>query len=262
MTCGVYKLQSPSGKFYIGSSIHAEKRTREHRRLGRFGVHYNETLNAAFRKYGDLDGSIIVVCRPEDRIMYEQLCIDGFKPQYNRSATAGVTAHTAESREKIAASKRGKPRSVKTRERVRAANLGKRLSEETKAKIAASSRALVRTPEHNAKIGAAHKGMKRSPETCAKISAKKMGKASPLKGSKRPAEFGAKISAAKTGRGLGRKHSAETLAKMSASRAMIWQSEEYRAKVSAAVTGLKRSPEATANIAAANRLKAQARIAA
>lgn len=53
MTCAVYKLQSLSGKFYIGSSKYAEKRIRTHELTAKRGVN-SPSLNSAYAKYGVL----------------------------------------------------------------------------------------------------------------------------------------------------------------------------------------------------------------
>jgi group I intron endonuclease len=92
--------------------------------------------------------------------------------------------------------------------------------------------------EARAKIGAAHKGMKRPPRT---------------------EEHKAKLSAAKMGNtdALGRKHTPEARAKMSAVKKGTTRSPETRARMSAAHKGKTHTPEHKANVSKAKRGKKQ-----
>ena len=157
MTCGVYVLESLSGKFYIGSSVDIKVRLKRHRTDLRRGVHSNQRLQDAFAKYGQLIERILLICRPEDRLMYEQTCIDALRPEYNLSpqATAGFWTEEMKERQrqtlkgrkrspeavaKTAAALRGKPKSQEHKARLAAANLGKKASAETRMKMAAKKK--------------------------------------------------------------------------------------------------------------------------
>lgn len=87
--CGVYKITSPSGRFYIGSSVDIRKRWNEHRcRLsGQSGCHHNQYLQNAADKYGleNLKFEIIELCDRSNVRETEQRLIDSFKPEYNLS---------------------------------------------------------------------------------------------------------------------------------------------------------------------------------
>lgn len=87
--CGVYKITSPSGKFYIGSSVDIRKRWNEHRcRLsGATGGHHNQYLQNAANKYGleNLTFEVVELCERQDVRATEQRLIDSLKPEYNLS---------------------------------------------------------------------------------------------------------------------------------------------------------------------------------
>ena len=107
--------------------------------------------------------------------------------------------HTAESLEKMSASKRGKKLSPETRKRMSETRKGRIVSPETRKKLSESRRGeknprfgKKNTPEHQARIVAAVKGKKLSPEHCTKISEALTGKTF-------TAERCANISAAKRG---------------------------------------------------------------
>lgn len=148
-------------------------------------------------------------------------------PEYKKRQVASHKGfkHTSEAKAKIAAANRGKRVSPETREKLANANRGAKRSSETKAKIAAAKKNT--SPETRAKISTSLTGKKLSPESIEKRSAAVQGK-------KRPPEVGAKISATKTGKkrepfsdewknnlrdaSRGRKHSPESIEKMSLAR--------------------------------------------
>lgn len=166
MTCGVYKLTAPSGKCYIGSSINCESRYKGHKKLAFRGTHKNSKLISAFKKYGDLLFSILIICRPEDRIMHEQACLDAFDPEYNHSKIAGKVEFTQEVRRKLSIAGAGKiPH-----------NKGKSASDETKRRLSDSHKGQIPTPETIAKIVAKNTGRKKTLETCRRISVGRKGK--------------------------------------------------------------------------------------
>lgn len=113
--------------------------------------------------------------------------------------------HSPETRAKVSASMLGNTHM-----------LGKTPSIETRAKMSAAHKGRVFTAEHREKIGAAQRGQKRGP-----ISQERREKISNgLKGRICSSETRAKLSAANLGKNswLGKRHSHETIAKMSAAR--------------------------------------------
>ena len=90
---GVYKITClPTGKIYVGSACRSFRaRFASHRSALRTEKGSCPKLLNAWRKYGadQFRFEPIIVCRPEDALMYEQIALDTLKPQLNVSPTAG-----------------------------------------------------------------------------------------------------------------------------------------------------------------------------
>jgi len=88
---GIYKIESPSGNFYIGSATNVKKRLYMHKRQLRNGTHVNSALRNAAAKYG-VDGLTftLYVCVLDRKHLrdLEQFLMDELKPSYNISKTA------------------------------------------------------------------------------------------------------------------------------------------------------------------------------
>lgn len=104
MACGIYKIESPSGGFYIGSSANIEHRFRQHKSELRQGIHSNGILQNAYNKYGESLVYSILVCVLDrsDLLIVEQQFIDALSPRYNISLTATCPAKTPEIAQRIA----------------------------------------------------------------------------------------------------------------------------------------------------------------
>lgn len=85
--CGVYKIQSPCGGIYIGSTYHMTKRIAEHRAMLRAGRHHSKGLQAASDRYGmdSLVYEIIIECPRGELRDREQEALDRLEPEFNRS---------------------------------------------------------------------------------------------------------------------------------------------------------------------------------
>lgn len=162
MNSGIYELANTiSSKRYVGSAMDFKARWRAHRKLLRRRQHPNRKLQAAWGKHGEqaFEFRKLLVCKPELLLFYEQLCLDGLKPEYNIRSVAesnlGLKLHDAAARGRISARHRGHKY-----------NAGRVHSAESRAKIAIGvSRALrgrPKSPEHRAKLSAALKGRPRS----------------------------------------------------------------------------------------------------
>jgi group I intron endonuclease len=157
---GVYMIRSPSGRFYIGSSSRMSRRWSGHCSRLRRGLHESPALQNAWNKYGSaLVFKPLLVCRPEDRIFYEGILIEGLRPALNARKAAGGGAVF------------GRKVSAATRVKL-AAQKGWKHTDESRAKMRRKF-----TPEHRAKLSAARAGKPgpwfgktRSAETAAKIS--------------------------------------------------------------------------------------------
>lgn len=91
MAIGIYKIESPSGNFYIGSSTDVSRRLRTHRRELLLGTHVNSALRNAVAKHGIesfVFQQIISVLNKSDLRIVEQQIIDDMKPCYNISKNA------------------------------------------------------------------------------------------------------------------------------------------------------------------------------
>lgn len=96
--CGVYRIVSPSGRFYIGSSKTMGKRWGGHRASLRRGDHHCSALQHAANKYGVNNlrfERLVVNCQVDAARSIEQRLILGLKPEYNstdnvREALSGL----------------------------------------------------------------------------------------------------------------------------------------------------------------------------
>lgn len=150
MTSGIYSIVAPSGHKYIGSSINIDRRWGEHLRMLKRQGHVNPILQNAWNKYeGQLEFNLLLICLPEDLLLYEQQYLDFYKPEYNICQVAGNTLGVKLSEESRL--KRGE------------VWRGRKHTEETRKKMSESSKGRKRTPEHQAKIAAAKKGKPTKP---------------------------------------------------------------------------------------------------
>jgi group I intron endonuclease len=223
MQSGIYEIAFGADK-YIGSSINMPNRIKGHIKALKSGRHCNSRLKDAFARF-PLTWRVVLVCRTEDLLLFEQRAIDTMRPSLNISTIAGKIEHTAEVRAKISAAATGRSCSAETRLKLSAAGRGRVHSPEVKAKMsaahtgkakpyaksrfftpearaiaAAAHRGKTVSAECRAKISAAMRGHKKSDETKAKMRAAQLGRPSPHRGKKfgpMSAETKAKISAAK-----------------------------------------------------------------
>lgn len=123
--CGVYKIiNSITGDFYIGSSNNIDSRVYQHRYELSKNKHGNQHFQRAWKKYGEqaFVFKTILLCDPENKLYYEQVCIDTLKPAYNiaknaRAPMQGVTM-SKETRKKLSIAHRGKIMSEESRKKM------------------------------------------------------------------------------------------------------------------------------------------------
>ncbi len=97
---GVYSITNTSnGKVYIGSSLRVGRRLAAHRQSLLRKDHHSAGLQRAFLKYGEASFKFqkLLVCAPENRVMYEQILMDAHKSNnakfgYNMSKYAHAPA--------------------------------------------------------------------------------------------------------------------------------------------------------------------------
>lgn len=212
---GIYEiLNTVNGKRYIGSAVNFKRRRREHWAELRRNVHHCQHLQNAWNKHGgDAFGfNILLVCAPSNLIFYEQRCIDGFCPEYNKCLVAGSTLgmkHTAATRAQMSETRQGNTYC-----------LGHVASEEARANLSKAragktpALGMKHTPESRARISAALKLRPRKP-----ASAKQKEKQSlAMSGRKLSSDHRAKLSIARVGNTnrLGIPHTPESKAAISA----------------------------------------------
>lgn len=171
-----------SGKSYIGSSKDLKKRIRIHKRRLKINKHENPHLQRAWEKYGwnAFIFKPLLICAEKDLLMYEQTCMDHFKPAYNISIVAGAPMRgrrmSAESKLKMSNARRGVPKSLAHRIAMSAAQKGRIITAEARVKISETLKLRnlhtkqIHSAETKAKISAGNKGKKRTPEQRARLS--------------------------------------------------------------------------------------------
>lgn len=210
---GIYEIRNlVNGKRYIGSAVNFGNRWRVHAQSLARGDHHSKQLQRSWRKYGSFAFQFnkLLACRKEDLLMYEQICIDTYKPEYNSAPKAGSNLGlkmSEEARAKMSAAnnRRGNPgysHTPDSRARISANRMGKGggpRSPERLVKIGAAHRGRPKSEEHRAKIAATLKGHKQSAEQIEK-------RVSKLRGRKMPPGFAESASARMKGVSLGALH--------------------------------------------------------
>lgn len=166
--CIIYKIESPSGEMYVGSTSNGMKRWSQHRSQLRNGKHHCKPLQRAYDKYSEcyLFFEILEYVRITDKqIEIEQWWIDKLQPKYNVCKEAGKPDNSLES-------------IVKTRE----FNKGRNHTEDHKRKISESGKGRIVSQETRDKLSAIHKGKIVSQETRNKLSDSLKGRTATNKG--------------------------------------------------------------------------------
>lgn len=201
MLSGIYEIRNLiDNKIYIGSARNLNKRKNQHLRSLETKRHHNILLQRAYNKYGkeNFVFKILLYCDIDNLLLYEQICIDKFKPEYNICLIAGNTI--------------GCTRSDETRRRLSESHMGFKVSEETKLKISESEKGRKLTKDSIIKRTNSRAEFKQSDAAKLKIGQSKIGNKNML-GHKHSEETKIKIGLMSKGR----HHSEETKLKMSLS---------------------------------------------
>lgn len=176
---GLYSIENTvNGKRYIGSSFRIPTRLKEHRAHLVRGAHHSHRLQKDWDKYGEdsFNFKLLVVCRMDDRLFYEQQALIGLKPEYNINPVVFGPSDW----------KRGEEFRAKCRARKGTYSAEQRAAQSARAKAhkptdrqlaaLAAGRLLPRSPEAIKKTADAQRGIKRSEETKRKLSLAHKGK--------------------------------------------------------------------------------------
>jgi group I intron endonuclease len=185
---GVYRIDGPSGKFYIGSSTKLKQRWAQHRKGLMANRHANKALQNAWNKYGEDSFTFRVlelVDDPSQLLAAEQRWIDetgacrvGYNIRITAESNAGLR-QSEETRRKMSLAHTGRKHGPMSEEQKAClSNLlaGRKLSEETRARMSQSRMGRKLSEETRKKISEAHKGKIVSPETRVKFSMVQTGK--------------------------------------------------------------------------------------
>jgi len=148
---GIYCIRNLiSGRVYVGSSIKLRRRLQEHRRQLRAGVHIAKAMQRSWNKHGEasFEFSVIEAVEAERLIEREQFWIDRLNAAsrtkgFNSAPTAGNclgVRHSAETRAKQSAARKGVPKSPEHRKAIGDAQVGKIISDAQRAVAAANTR--------------------------------------------------------------------------------------------------------------------------
>jgi len=175
---GVYRITSPFKDCYVGSALNLRRRWNDHKGALRKGLHGNKRLQ---RQWNLSEGkgfqfSVLLLCRPEDLLLYEQRAINTLHPKLNICKVAGNSLglkRSDETRKLLSITHLGKKDSDETRQKKILKLTGRPVSEDTRAKIKLQKgwkhteeaklkmRGRLRSDEHCRKLGLAHIGVAR-----------------------------------------------------------------------------------------------------
>jgi group I intron endonuclease len=148
---GVYVARNTiSGRVYVGSSVNISQRWRKHKEALRRGKHHSRIFQDSWDKHGDgaFTWEVLEDVHPEQRLLFEreQHWIDALRA-YGRdtglnrrpsSDSFRLGKHSDETKAKMSAAHKGKPKTAEHRANLSAANMGKTLSDETRAALRAA----------------------------------------------------------------------------------------------------------------------------
>lgn len=179
---GIYQITNKeNGKAYIGSAVNLRARWVKHRSELVRGVHHSRYLQNAWDKYGAdaFECKLLLVCDKTNLLMYEQRCLDGFKPEYNCAPTAGSclgVKQTDEFKARVSRQWKGVSPSEETRRKISETLKGRKLGKVSATRLeqmTAASRAWAASEEgkaHFEKIALQKKGVERPAEVREKLS--------------------------------------------------------------------------------------------
>lgn len=179
MKSGIYQIvHVASGRRYVGQAKDIPKRWVTHKRTLSRGDHTSRHLQRAWDKYGAdaFAFEVVEMCDTFALDAREQFHMDqraDFNVLRLARSPLGVV-RSDETKRKIAAALRGKPKSPEHRAALSKANSGKVQPMEVRLKKSATQKGRPHSPEHRAKLAARNReraGYKHTPEAIEKIKA-------------------------------------------------------------------------------------------
>ena len=162
---GVYQIRNTKNNhIYIGSAVNLYRRNYEHFWKFPKNTHDNIYLQRSYNKYGEeaFVFEVLLICDKENLLLYEQLCLDMFKPEYNICKIAGNCAGrklSAKSRNKISENSKKLRHTPETiAQMVESRKWYKHHSVETRKKISDKRKGFKFTKESRKKMSESHKG--------------------------------------------------------------------------------------------------------
>jgi len=144
MIHGVYRIRNIlDHKCYVGSAAGKgglKHRWRTHKYRLNHNKHCTQKLQRAWNKYG-MDAfvfEVLLYCDPENCLMYEQIALDHFKPEYNTCKIAGNILGIKRSQETIEKLRQQKLGANNPRYGKPGTMLGKKSSKEERQRMSAS----------------------------------------------------------------------------------------------------------------------------
>lgn len=206
------------GKRYIGSSVHLHTRLQEHRWSLRNNRHRNKHLQNAWNTYGEgcFTFEPLLYCDRDMTLYYEQVLLDGLKPEYNFAKDAKApmlgVRFSDEHKSKIGEANKGERSyrygthlSEDEKRHLSEVFKDRQFSEETRAKLREARK--LREPvsdETRAKMRESQKGKhSHSEEWCQSMSKAMKGNLNPFFGRHHTEETKRKISESKRRRNNG-----------------------------------------------------------
>jgi group I intron endonuclease len=161
VSSGIYRINLGNGNFYVGSSIDLHNRERQHRNALVRGNHRNIKMQSCWNKYQLFEFIVLAECHPDELLHQEQLLIDAHINDPKNANFAPIAGsgrglvHTAETRAKLSALRKGVPKSSEWRAKMSVIQTGKKrspFSPEWRAKLSESNKGKLRTPEQRANV--------------------------------------------------------------------------------------------------------------
>lgn len=186
--CGIYRIESPSGKVYIGQSYDIYNRFKVHKSRAKLKKHKCK-LYSSFEKYG-FENHLFSIAHqlPKDvtkdiLTSYEQIYFDQYKCagvdllnlKEIVNSSKGIK-HSDETRIKVVAALTGRVCSPETRRKISEAQIGKIIPRDQVERANIKKRGRKMTYEQKINSIKARTGLKRSVQACINISNSLKGK--------------------------------------------------------------------------------------